>query len=452
VLLETLGLWRSLGAVAALYLAASAALLWTWRPLAALPVALALVLLVAGYDPDRLPLLPAPDEPDAERVVEVLEGSAANVAVVDQRGNLRMKLNSSYGLGGSGDRHQEARQAHIPLALHPDPKRVFLLGLGTGITAGAALQHPLEELWVAELVPEVVTASARHFEPWTGALFADPRARILIEDGRNVLLGSRQRFDVIVGDLFLPWKAGVGSLYAREHFAAARERLAPGGIYAQWLLLIQLSREEFGAIARTLVAEFPRVTLWRGNFRTTHPLVLLVGEVDPAPLDPAAIATRLAAIETSALDERAPSGENAPIPEAAEKLLYLYQGNLSGAGSLLDGFAINSDRRPFIEYSAPVTHRRKRTGEAQAFRYRELLDFYDALFAATPPERDPLLARAEPRLRNLPYAGLEFVRGRTLQQLGEEEASRAAFARSHERLSRAYARSPGPLQPDRPSP
>jgi spermidine synthase len=439
LLLETMGLWASLGGVAALYLAAGAAVLFRWRPIAAAAAALALALLFFRYDPTALPLLPAPEDPDAVRILETLEGTAGTVAVVDEGGNVRMKLNSSYGLGGSGDRHQEVRQAHFPLVLHPDPKRAFFLGLGTGITAGAALQHPLEELWVAELVPEVVEASQRHFEPWVGDLFEDPRVQLRIEDGRNVLLGERERFDVIVADLFLPWKAGTGSLYAREHYEAARKRLAPGGLYAQWLLLIQLSRAEFGAIARTLVEVFPRVTLWRGNFRTTHPLVLLVGEVDPEPLDPAALTARLRAIEDNDLDRSRLSGENAPIPETKEKLLYMYLGNLSAAGSLLDEFAVNSDARPVIEYSAPVTHRRKRTGDAQAFRYQELLDFYDAVFAAAPPETDPVLADTPAPLRNLPRAGLEFERGRTLQRLGEEEASKQAFSRSHEFLRRAYA-------------
>jgi spermidine synthase len=134
----------------------------------------------------------------------------------------------------------------------------------------------------------------------------------------------------------------------------------------------------------------------------------------------------------------------------------MYLGNLTAARHLLDEFEVNSDARPVIEYSAPVTHRRKRSGDAQAFRYRELLDFYDAVFAAAPPETDPVLAQTPAPLRNLPRAGLEFERGRMLEQLGEKEASKQAFSRSHELLRRAYTPAEQsrtePLQPVPPSP
>lgn len=459
VMLEALGLWASLGAVAAVYLVAGAAVALASVPrrrglaLAASLGGLAALLLL--YRPSALPLVAVPDDPRREVLVEALEGSAATVAVVRQGHALRMRLDNHYGLGGSSDRHQEARQAHIPLALHRAPHSAFFLGLGTGITAGAALQHPLDEVWVAELVPEVVEAARRHFRPWLGSLFQDPRGRVLVEDGRNVLLGTSRSFDVIVADLFTPWKAGVGSLYTREHYEAARARLAPGGLYGQWLLLTQLSREEFGAIARTLAEVFPRVTLWRGNARVTHPLVLLLGERDPAPLDLAAIDRNLAAIERDEFDRRVPGGENAPIPENAEKLLFLYQGNLTARPELLSEFTINTDMRPFVEYSAPRTHRAKRTGEAHAFLYEELLDFYDAVFAATPPEEDPVLANVPQRFRGLPRAGLEFARGRVLQGLGRPAAAKAAYGRSHEELARAFAIPPGgapALQAPQPSP
>jgi len=431
VMLEALGLWGSLRAVAGLYLACA---LWLalrsprpWRAASA-PVAVGIALALS-FDASDFPLASIDREGRGEEIVEVLEGSAATIAVVQRPDSLRIKLNNYYGLGGSGDRAQEAREAHIPLALHSEPRSAFFIGLGTGITAGAALQHPLERLVAAELVPEVVDASRRHFEPWLNGLFEDPRASVLVEDGRNVLAGTRDRYDVIVSDLFLPWKAGTGSLYARELFEAGLERLAPGGLYAQWLLLIQLSEEEFGSIARTFGEVFPRATLWRGNYRTTHPLVLLVGERDPAPLDPEALGARLAAVARSEADlGRRGVGRNA-APESAEELLLYYQGNLSAASELLREYPINSDDRPFIEYSAPMTHRRKRSGEAESFRNAPLLAFYDAIFAAVPPESDPVLASLSSAQRELPRAGLDLYRSLVLRRAGEEEEAAEARRR-----------------------
>ena len=130
-------------------------------------------------------------------------------------------------------------------------------------------------------------ASRKHFAPYVNGLFEDPRAVVIPEDGRNHLLGSGETYDVIVADLFNPWKAGTGGLYTREHYRVARDRLAPGGLYAQWLPLFQLSQDEFGIIARTMLEVFPQVTFWRGNFRAGKPIALLVGRTDDAPLDPA---------------------------------------------------------------------------------------------------------------------------------------------------------------------
>lgn len=430
VLLGSLGLWNSLRLVAAAYAVGA---LWLApgsgrRILAAAAPVAALLLLLYPLDASQLPLVtPNP----GEHIVEVLEGSAATVAVVQRPDSVRIKLNNYYGLGGSGDRRQEAREAHLPLALHPDPHSAFFLGLGTGITAGAALLHPLDRVLVAELVPEVIAASRRHFGPWLHGLFEDPRASVLVEDGRNLLAGTDERFDVIIGDLFLPWKAGTGSLYARELFEAGRDRLAPGGLYAQWLLMIQLSEEEFGSIARTFAEVFPRATLWRGNYRLSHPLLLLLGERDPQPLDPESLTRRLAEVarlESGTGRPGAGIGRNAS-PATADELLLYYQGNLSAAREILAAYPLNSDDRPFIEYSAPVTHRDKRSGEAEALRGEALVAFFDAVFRAAPPEADPVLSRLSAQQRALPAAGLDLYRSLQLRAAGDADAAARAWAR-----------------------
>jgi spermidine synthase len=431
VLLEALGLWASLAALAALYLVA--ALLLSLHGAGRTRLALAaaagvgLALLAGPLDPRALPRVSVEARAAGEELLEILEGSAATVAVVQRPDSRRIKLNNHYGLGGSGDATQEARQAHLPLLLHPQPRRAFFLGMGTGITAGAALSHPLERLLVAELVPEVVEAARRHFTPWVGGLFEDPRARVVVEDGRHLLAGSSERFDVIVADLFLPWKAGTGSLYARELYAAGLERLAPGGLYAQWLLLIQLSSREFACIARTFASVFPHVEIWRGNYRPSHPLVLLVGRREPAPLDAAALERRIAALPGEAVTPRGTG--RSPAPNDLRDLLLLYQGRLDPQTGLLRDAPINRDTHPFIEYSTPVTQREKRTDSARAFRGRELLAFYDALFEVLPPERDPVLAELPAGARGLPHAGLDLYRSRVLEDLGDAAGAAEALLR-----------------------
>lgn len=428
VLLDLFGLWRSIQFMAAGYLLIGILALpraARGRPVLAPALGLALVLLV--FDASGLPLVTLDPERKREHLVEVYEDSAATVAVVTRGDSLRIKVNNYYGLGGTGDRKNEARQAHLPLLIHPDPKKIFFLGVGTGITAGAALQHPdVQELVAVELLPAVVRATREHFQPWLHGLYTDPRARVLIEDGRNYLAGTRDQYDVIIADLFVPWKAGTGSLYSIEHYRTARERLAPGGIYAQWLPLFQLSREDFDVIARTMLEAFPRVTAWRSKFSRRYPIMLLVGHSDDTPLDAAAVQRRLAALQRddAALEDTDAIGRQ-PAPATTAEFLMHYGGNLTAAAGLFQANPLNTDDRPRIEYNAPIAQVRKQAGRQDWFRGEPLLAFYALLLRITPPEQDPYLAATGPGGAENVRAGLALHRARVYGRSNQRAASRA---------------------------
>ncbi len=108
---------------------------------------------------------------------------------------------------------------------------------------------------------------------------------LVLDDGRHYLASTAQRYDVIVSDLFIPWHAGAGNLYSREMYRGAARRLAPGGLFCQWLPLYQLTREEFEVIVRTFLAAFPHASLWRADFYPDRPVVGLVGSLRPLTVD-----------------------------------------------------------------------------------------------------------------------------------------------------------------------
>ena len=86
--------------------------------------------------------------------------------------------------------------------------------------------HPVERIDLVEIVPEVHALAARWFAETNHGVHADPRTRIVVEDGRNHMRATAERYDVVVADLFSPWNPGIGALYAREHFEAVREHLS----------------------------------------------------------------------------------------------------------------------------------------------------------------------------------------------------------------------------------
>ncbi len=432
LLLEAFGLWKSILAMAGLYLLA-ALLLVARRPLRpfALPgVAIAVLFLaVLSHRTLNLPLVHIGDESGMEELVEVREGSAATVAVIRRDNALRIKLNNYYTLGGTDALTNEQRQAHLPLLMHPDPRSVFFLGMGTGITAGAALLHPLEQVIVCELVPEVVDLARRHFQPYLNGLFDDSRVTVVAEDGRNFLFGTREQFDVIVSDLFVPYKAGTGSLYTVEHYQAARQRLAPDGIYAQWLPLYQMTREQFGVIARTMLEVFPRVTVWRGDFHAGMHILLLAGHRAADVLDLGAVSEhRLARLQPAT--EQASEVERIgydPVPRSANTLLLYYAGNLSEARALVDGHPLNTDNRPRIEYQAPIAHRLERAGQLSWFVDDALMEFVESLLDLAPSAADPYLENLSAAQRDLPRAGLIAHRAQALAQGGDVAGAERIF-------------------------
>lgn len=432
ILLDAFGLWNSIRICAAVYLLTAFLLLPrlpALRTAAAAAAVAGLVALGTLFNSSRLPMIQIGGEHNNEQLVEILEGSAGTVAVVDRDGNLRIKLNNFYGLGGSGSFTHEQRQAHLPLLVHQDASDVFFLGMGTGITAGGALSHPVEHVTVAELVPEVVTLSRRHFGPFLNGLFTDPRAQVVTEDGRNYLLGTTDSFDAIIADLFVPYRSGVGSLYSVEHYRAALQRLKPGGVYAQWLALYQMSKTEFDIIARTMLEVFPMVTLWRGDFFGQESILMLLGHESPTVLSPESVNARLAKVDKGkeyGTPERI--GYDA-VPESLNSLLLHYAGNLTQARDLFEHAPLNTDDRPIIEFAAPVNHRAREAGTQQIFGSTELMKFLQLLQQTAPVQGDPFLAAIPETHRVLSRAGLDLHTSIVLRSLGDKTQSTQAFDR-----------------------
>jgi spermidine synthase len=138
VLPSSFGLWNSILLLAALLVLAGARALPQQRVLLWLGLFLLLGALLAGH----FGPLPRVRLSSGERLLDVSEGSHGVVAVVEKSGSRRLKLNNFYVLGGTSSTGDERMQAHLPLLLHPSPKKVAVLGLGTGITASGALVSP----------------------------------------------------------------------------------------------------------------------------------------------------------------------------------------------------------------------------------------------------------------------------------------------------------------------
>lgn len=419
ILLDWIGLWSSLKAIATIYIAAA---LWLLIEHQARNIAIKLVpiigllLLVTVLDSSKLPLVKIDAIGKNETLLKVWEGADATVAVVRRKGHLRTKLNNWYTLGSTGDMTTQQMQTHLPLLLHPNPKQVFYLGLGTGITAGTALNYKVDEVVVAEIAPSAIRASEDFFTDYTNGLYEDPRVTVIAEDGRNVLRGSRKAYDLIISDLFIPWKAGTGNLYSVEHYDIARKRLNDGGMYVQWLPLYQLTKEEFAIIARSMQEVFPTVSLWRGNFSGNRPVAALVGHKQAAQLSPE---SPLIATSQLALREQL-TGEGDKVP-----LIAHYAGTMRLDDTRLSEAPLNTDSRPIIEYLAPINHRREKAELAEWFIGQQMLEFVGPYLNQDALRADPYLKSINPAWYNAVQAGYYLQSSYVLKRQGHSDASAA---------------------------
>jgi spermidine synthase len=347
------------------------------------PLAYASLLIIAIADPLRAPLVHF--RPEDETLRALKEGPSGIVTVVESQGDLQLRLDNYYVLGGSAAAANQRRQGLLPLLLHPDPHRVAFVGLATGITASAAPALGVEETTAIELVPEVATAARVYFAPWNAQLLERPDVHLVLDDGRRYLAASRESFDVIVSDLFIPWHAGAGNLYAREMFETVARRLAPGGLFCQWLPLYQLTREEFEIIVRTFLTVFPQTSLWRDDFYPNRPVVGLVGQLAPRPIDLAHVGERLL---------RLPEWGRDSFLASPRALVMLYAGDLASVADLFARAPVNTDDRPLIEFLAPRLTRITSAGDKDWFIGDALAAFYDTLDGRLVGTSDPFLPRS----------------------------------------------------------
>lgn len=419
LLLPTIGVWRSLLLLATTYLMVLIAIALTrisYTRLVMSGLAVTAAILLMGVNFTTLPI----NVGSRERVVEVREGSHATVAVIDSpNGDRAIRVNSYYTLGSTRNYHLEQNQTVVPIMTHPRPDAVFYLGMGTGITAGASLAFPVQRVVVCELLPEVVTLAKAHLQDWTNGLFTDSRVKVYAEDGRNCLSRSRDRYDMIISDLFTPWERGTGNLYTLENYQIAYQRLQPDGIFVQWVPLYQVSQQEFGIIARTMTEVFPQVVLWRGDLSPTHSIVALVGQKQAQPLDPQVIIRH-----GHQLAEKSPFiSADVKDETFAALLLRFYIGNIT-ASQLFQDYPINTDNYPLIEYLAPQTHRQVQTQQASFLVGREREKLYEQIRAAVNLENDPYLANLTAQQYGYVQAGYNYSRYvQILAQYGKKQAS-----------------------------
>ena len=188
-------------------------------------------------------------------------GLYGHVMVRESNGFRFLKVNGKTDAGTGGDMTTQLLLGYIPLALHPSPDNVAIIGLGSGVTVSATTTFDAKEIDVFEINPEVVTASA-YFAQATREPLKDPRVHLLVGDARNYFLTSRKKYDVIISEPSNPWIEGEGFLFTRDFYRLVSQRLAPGGVFTQWIGAYDLIPDDLKVLLRTMHEVFPHTQIW----------------------------------------------------------------------------------------------------------------------------------------------------------------------------------------------
>ena len=309
-----------------------------WRrlavPAAVLAAAVLITLTGRGHTvvPEGFRLLMHEDSPGGE--VTVFQNRDMPSAIIIDVGGSQASTTTPEGC------LKNRLMAYYPLLMHPEPRNVCVICFGTGITAGTAAAFPTVEHLDCIEINATVTEAASCFIEHNHGVLANSVTRLIIEDGRNHLLGTDMLYDVITEEPMHPALAGVVSLYTREYYLLARDRLAPGGIMSQWLPLYGMSDADCRMVVATFLDVFPNSTMWLLGRDA-----MLTGRVGQ-PIDPLTAAAHLS--DASVFSDLAPFGLDLPWVFLATLVM--------GPAELAEyaaGAPVVSDDRPILEYSAP---------------------------------------------------------------------------------------------------
>ena len=351
-----------------------------WK--AALPVALVVSLLVMSQAPLQFQF-PSKSEQARHRTLFYREGPLATTKVYydPASGEKHMSVDGIV-IGGTGNTHfKQLLLAHLPRLLADDAPSELSVGLGSGILVGESALHPgLQAITAVEIEPSVIEG-AEFFRDENHRVADDPRLTIVSDDIGNFLRTTPETFQLITADEKTADEyASNGFSYSRDYYELLLERLATGGLVAQWVPAT-LPPRQYRMILNTFSLSFPHVQLW--SFLPAHRLgpfnSILIGSAEPVEIDMTAIDRRFAR-EQGAFNSLAPYGLT-----SAETLVPHFVADERTIRDAVADALINSLDHPYYEFYHPWDYAQDRVDKVianQAFILEMKRAAYPAFFAS----------------------------------------------------------------------
>ncbi|MBN2803492.1 MAG: MFS transporter [Deltaproteobacteria bacterium] len=237
------------------------------------------------------------------------DGVTTTVSIEMWGRHIALKNNGKVDASNGDDMPTQIMAASYPLMFSKKDFKemnVAIVGFGSGVTVGAALQFPVKHIDCTELERAVIEASnvfgtmeyveknpefnvnhlvyrdhlSTEFD-WMNpdSYVINDRLKIFANDGRNFLATAPDTYDVIISEPSNPWITGVSNMFTRESFESSAKALTKGGVFGQWVQLYEMSPENIKTIFRTFVSVYPYASLFSAEDLSSD--TILVGSFEP---------------------------------------------------------------------------------------------------------------------------------------------------------------------------
>jgi spermidine synthase len=242
-------------------------------------------------------------------------------------------------------RSDQKMLGHFGVLLNSNAKKVLSVGFGSGESTACMALHKLERAACVEIAPEMVNLSLRFFKHINLGDKLNEEIDMIYMDAKNYIHLTDDKYDAIVNDSIHPKHfAENSSLYAKEYFEDAKKRLEKNGLFISWIPTHNVEPiSVLNSIIGTMMEVFPHVTIW---YMTPDPAqyFLVVGSEQRQYFSPKHMDTEL-------LRDNVGNSLSEININSSKDVMSCYIGDENDLRRSIKSFSINSDFRPFIEFT-----------------------------------------------------------------------------------------------------
>lgn len=317
-----------------------------WKAGMAVSVTLLLALCVQIRPLDMARTLNASYLPREDRMIHYQEAVEGTVVISEARGG-RLGSDRTLWINGSPASSSIDKgvkmyrlEGILPMLFDRDPKTALLMCYGTGVTAGILAQFGLDRIDGVD-ISKAVLESSYLFAADNFDVINASNVNMVVDDGRNFLLTTREQYDVITFSPMPLALAGVSTFYTREYYELCLKHLNPGGIVSQWIPLHSLNPEIVRSLVRTFYESFPESSMW-----FTNSDIFMLGSDRPLVVDYALLKQRIAIPTIRDALQQADLGD-------IEEILVCFFMSKENVGAYSSGASLMTDDYPWAEFAAP---------------------------------------------------------------------------------------------------